>query len=328
MPSISTVDAFLGHVGLDHLAQQLSSATLEELAYLAAEAKTKCLNRLKELGVEKLPERQKFANGMLKALREGLVEDVYKAEKEAKDAEEAKRKEETNKTVKEDAFGQRVQTEDDGFDLAVALLQGVKKEDPNKKVTFATYDDNITATALVDSLAEKMKEKMAKLATLGSSTAPPPKQTTAVLVGAGMAGLSTAVELQTSGGLAASEMVLLERAPAAGGVWFNQANSYSRVNSSEPSYRLPRKPFEKRECYTNHTPAHIIVESLIDTLTNFKLTERLHTKCTVETVLARKGEPRIREGAARPVASSNSPWGGTRAGMGEWEGLEGEAWEG
>ena len=126
MPSISTVDAFLGHVGLDHLAQQLSSATLEELAYLAAEAKTKCLNRLKELGVEKLPERQKFANGMLKALREGLVEDVYKAEKEAKDAEEAKRKEETNKTVKEDAFGQRVQTEDDGFDLAVALLQGVK----------------------------------------------------------------------------------------------------------------------------------------------------------------------------------------------------------
>lgn len=124
-----------------------------------------------------------------------------------------------------------------------------------------------------------------QLAAIGSMEKPPPVETTAVVVGAGMSGLTCAIELVATTSIA--DLCILERSATAGGVWHSQANSYSRVNSSEPSYRLPSKHRDRNKCHTNHTPAHMIIESLITALNDHDLGRRLHTGCSVEAVHAR-----------------------------------------
>ena len=96
-----------------------------------------------------------------------------------------------------------------------------------------------------------------------------------VVIGAGVAGVSAAIELSRSD----ADVVLLERASCAGGIWRDHANSYSRVNSSEPAYRICGGTPS-----TNHTPAHQILDSVAEAIRAHGLQERLCTSHTVTKV--------------------------------------------
>ena len=283
---IVSVDDFLRHAELGHLSSMLKGVELEELACEVLASRPKALQKLKDLGVCQLPDRQQFASQLSKAMRDGVVPPPKRsglppppkvADPLAMPPDLAHVK-----------AGQ-VQKFDDSFDLADVLINGVAVEDPTKKVTFKKYDDGMTATALVDSLADQMKAKLAELASIGVKTAPP-RDTKAVIVGAGLAGMAVAIEMIDSGALPAKDMALLERSHSAGGVWCHQANSYSRVNSSEPSYRLARRDRvpSRNDTPTNHTPSHQIVDEMIVLLRDYALASQLFVYCNVETVLARK----------------------------------------
>jgi len=293
------MEAFLSELGLSHLSTTLGSMTLDAMAELFSESPTKLLNKLKEIGVDKLPERQKLKNGISKAIREGKVTDPGEAKRAAEAAAAAEKKEKAAAAAKAAMAAASVKSgvpdglslqpePDEEFDLAVAMAGGVKKEDPNKKVEFAfeKYEDRITATALVDSLLEQNEKERIKLKTIGSATAMPPASTDAVIVGAGVGGLCVAHELVTKTEI--RDLAILERTDIIGGVWTSQANSYSRVNSSEPAYRMPRKAFEHKETFTNHTPAYQILDGLRLTVEEFGLKDKLYLETVVESVTERK----------------------------------------
>lgn len=275
---MDSLDAFLEYSGLLHLSQSLSGLTLDEFASLLAGSRPKCLNKLKDHGVP-LSDRQKFGNSLSKAIREGIVPNSPKVQ--------------TSKNV--DAAGasslrrgrERRQQFDDDFDLASVMVDGLKEEDPDKEVTFKAYDDDMTRTAIVDSLVPTMNAKLNDLATLGVTRAPP-LETNAVVVGAGLSGVAVAAELVTS--CAMTELAIIEKTHSAGGVWTHQANSYSRVNSSEPAYRLPRRCgfSSKKDTPTNHTPAHQIIECFSQLIHEYELHSKLYKMCNVESVTKRE----------------------------------------
>merc|ERR1711871_1292016 len=72
-----------------------------------------------------------------------------------------------------------------------------------------------------------------------------PGQEEVVIVGCGLAGLTTAMELTEAG----ASLTILERSASVGGVWRWDSNPYSRVNSTEPCYRLR---IERVRANTNH----------------------------------------------------------------------------
>jgi hypothetical protein len=88
-----------------------------------------------------------------------------------------------------------------------------------------------------------------------------PSQVDCLVVGAGITGLLVAQELTDLG----KEVLLVEKSDDVGGVWRYQANKTSRVNTSEPAYRLLSKALPNMD----HTPTAQImddVRSLADRL--------------------------------------------------------------
>lgn len=210
--------------------------------------------------------------------------------KEAAAKAQAEREEEERKLAEMPVYTPwegTLQTEDDQYDLALHMSGAVPKEDKTKKVPFKTYNDRITATSLNESLWPQRQAALEDIMALGSTATLPPKEATAVVVGAGVAGLSVAQELTVTG---VTDLIMLEKDKAIGGVWFSQANSYSRVNSSEPAYRLPGKPFAShKDTWTNHTPSHQITAQMKQLLLDFDLEKKLYKLCTVEAVKKRPG---------------------------------------
>ena len=78
--------------------------------------------------------------------------------------------------------------------------------------------------------------------------------TDCLVVGAGITGLLVAEELTKLG----KSVVVLERSNDVGGVWNFQANKTSRVNTSEPAYRL----IEKDKWNMDHTPTQDFMEDV------------------------------------------------------------------
>jgi cation diffusion facilitator CzcD-associated flavoprotein CzcO len=85
----------------------------------------------------------------------------------------------------------------------------------------------------------------------------PPVELEVVVVGAGISGLSFAAEYVSQGGKAVG---VLEKSTGIGGVWTVHANSYSRVQTAEPAYRLPC--LAHRAGVTHQTYAHEVVRDL------------------------------------------------------------------
>ena len=69
-------------------------------------------------------------------------------------------------------------------------------------------------------------------------------------------------------------VVVLEKSKALGGVWYHYANPTSRVNSSEPSYRLP---LQRPSANVNHSPRHQILADILRVVSQYRL--RQHTYC-------------------------------------------------
>jgi hypothetical protein len=120
---------------------------------------------------------------------------------------------------------------------------------------------------------------------------PPPAEVEAIIVGAGIGGIQTASELHSVG---VTDIALLERSSSLGGVWRWHANPYSRVNTSEPAYRLTRAgytPKSRQDKNTNHTPAFQMLRDQIDTLVALGLDRRVYTGSEVLEVRTPTSNP-------------------------------------
>ena len=142
----------------------------------------------------------------------------------------------------------------------------------------------------------------------GNSARPPPLTAAAVVIGGGLAGLFIAATLATTcaadavngnghgptgagadgsgatGVLTSSkpELAVLERSAVLGGVWRHHANMHSRVNSSEPSYRLPVT--RRAAPNTNHSYHHEILRDVAAMLLEHELVSCVHTRAEATAV--------------------------------------------
>ena len=91
------------------------------------------------------------------------------------------------------------------------------------------------------------------------------------VVGAGLTGLTIGDEFVRAG----VAPLLLDKAAHAGGVWVAHGNAHSRVNSSEPAYRL--RVESRAHDNTDHSPCHEILEDAFALLSQGSLRLCLHT---------------------------------------------------
>ena len=112
-----------------------------------------------------------------------------------------------------------------------------------------------------------------------------PESTQAAVIGCGLSGLEMARSLAEK----KVSLTVLERRSTVGGLWTN-ANSFSRVNSSEPSYRLRVKQREKIN--TNHTYRHEILADVHRVITQFELERSIFPR-TKATRVCTRSETRV-----------------------------------
>lgn len=163
---------------------------------------------------------------------------------------------------------------------AVAHMCRVMRKGVARKLMDLVYDGpaSTPATRYFESAALRDATQLACSTTaldrFGEDAEAPPQQCGAVVVGAGLAGLHTARALQEED--SSLSVVVLERSAHLGGVWRHHANSTSRVNSSEPSYRL-----NDGTTRTNHTrTSEILVEAA-------RLVQRSKLRVVTETSVQR-----------------------------------------
>ena len=204
---------------------------------------------LKEAGVLRIADRQIVCNALSKALREGKVALV--------DQE------------KTDVL--------DGLDCCTCAQAGA---DP---ALLQSDVEGFTVTTCLAPLPEVTSEARSALSRLRTSKPAVPDRANVVVVGAGVAGVHAAIELLKEN--PREDVVLLEKASSAGGIWMEHANSYSRVNSSEPAYRV-----FGRGRQINHTPAYQILSSMTQAMEAFGIAEMLFTSCDVRSVARWKGD--------------------------------------
>ena len=84
----------------------------------------------------------------------------------------------------------------------------------------------------------------------------PPLTADVLVIGAGLAGLIVASRFAQAG----ARVVMLERSNHVGGVWRQHANPFSRVNSSEPGYRVPVRRVTPNTNHSHHS--EILVDAL------------------------------------------------------------------
>lgn len=113
---------------------------------------------------------------------------------------------------------------------------------------------------------------------LPAACTPTPPCADVVIVGAGFSGMSLAAAFART---SVNSLCVFEMSASVGGVWWHQANAHSRVNSSEPSYRLrcTRVGFNE-----DHSPPHELLRDVRVLLEDAHLLERLHLQCRVEKV--------------------------------------------
>ena len=105
-----------------------------------------------------------------------------------------------------------------------------------------------------------------------------PSWSAVLVVGAGIAGLTVAGTFAQ----ASIPAIVLEKSLAIGGVWRHHANPFSRVNSSEPSYRLSlglKKP------NTNHTPTSEVLVDILRLVELRGLANSIFVQAAVERIV-------------------------------------------
>ena len=102
-----------------------------------------------------------------------------------------------------------------------------------------------------------------------------PSQAEVTIVGAGLSGLTVAAGFATVG---AHPLAVIEKSASAAGVWRHQGNAFSRVNSSEPSYRMPVS-YETPN--TNHSFHGEILHDALRTIKQHCLAAHIHVLAEV-----------------------------------------------
>ncbi len=114
---------------------------------------------------------------------------------------------------------------------------------------------------------------------------PMPVKVDVAVIGAGVTGLYAANRLMEAG----IPFCILEKRDTAGGIWSMYANRSSRVNTSEPAYRLIEKP---ARCNRDHSDTREILEDLSILARN--VSDHFFTETEVERIEKTKAGYRIR----------------------------------
>ena len=100
-------------------------------------------------------------------------------------------------------------------------------------------------------IVERVHSARAALSALDAAASNSPTECPAssdvVIIGAGLTGLILAASLVDAG----AELLILEAQASVGGVWRWYGNPHSRVNSTEPAYRMKVK-----RAHDNHNHSH------------------------------------------------------------------------
>jgi len=118
------------------------------------------------------------------------------------------------------------------------------------------------------------------------------------VVGAGLAGISAATTFQS----ARCELAVLEKTRRAGGVWRSFGNAFSRVNSTEPGYRLRLK--HRHYMNTNHSHHHEILQDCLHAFEQFGLAASVFPGTEVVAIASCKGATSWWLGCAARTAMS------------------------
>jgi len=93
---------------------------------------------------------------------------------------------------------------------------------------------------------------------IGPTDGPIPDEVDIVVVGAGVAGITNAKALAETG----KSVLVFDRYNKIGGIWTFYANKFSRVNSSEPAYRLVNQMGPGSRPNEDHSPTHDILRDV------------------------------------------------------------------
>jgi len=133
-------------------------------------------------------------------------------------------------------------------------------------------------------IAERHAQHAAAMLALDSAVCnlhDPPQCCDVAIVGAGLAGLAVACELTKEG---IGGFAIFEKSASVGGVWRWQGNPLSRVNSSEPGYRLAITRRHSTNHNTNHSYSYEILDDCRTALEEHRLGEHLFLNAGVRVV--------------------------------------------
>jgi len=122
---------------------------------------------------------------------------------------------------------------------------------------YGCIPNNTTVKTITAALQRHQRDRTS-LPDVGPVDSPPPDEVDVVVVGGGISGVNTMHEVAKSG----KSAVCLERREDIGGIWYYYANPYSRVNSSEPAYRLLTKTGPGERPNEDHTPTYDILHDI------------------------------------------------------------------
>ena len=115
-----------------------------------------------------------------------------------------------------------------------------------------------------------------------SFTAQQPSVSDVVIIGAGLTGLIFASHLKEAG----ADLSVLEKANTVGGVWRWYGNPHSRVNSTEPAYRMARLKRETEN--TDHSYFFEVIDDMRRAIEQHHLHEHLHLGTEVRSIVKDK----------------------------------------
>ena len=123
--------------------------------------------------------------------------------------------------------------------------------------------------------ANRSNKAQRKLDAALASIAIVPALAEAAIVGAGLAGLTIAASFAVA---SVDPLAIIEKSATAGGTWRHFGNAFSRVNSSEPAYRLPVSHTRPN---TNHSHHSEILSDVLRHIKQYGLMARIHTHAEV-----------------------------------------------
>ncbi|CAE8613591.1 unnamed protein product, partial [Polarella glacialis] len=156
---------------------------------------------------------------------------------------------------------------------------------------------------LLDKVAEVFRKYQVSkdveeiLPDIGPVDGPIPEEIDCVVVGAGIAGITQAKALAESG----KSVVVFDRYRTVGGIWMYYANNFSRVNSSEPAYRIVNQKGLGSRPNEDHTPRHDILR---DTFTIASTHLYGKFRCNADVVKISKREDRTYDLSVRCLTTS------------------------